>query len=418
MKGEKAMSRNSTFTIFITIFLLIGCAPEVENNNTHGKTTKEENASESSNEQFRQQPQNENKQAINNLVIGSTKNITRIGSDSDKLIDTSIHVSQTIWPATHAENRPGTILLVAEDSWQIAMASANLIHHPNNGPILFIEENRIPNKTLEEIERLQPKGNENGTKIMVIGDVSQNVRSKLENYPTDHIKSDDPATFAANIDEKYANLTGAFPENVIIASSEEKGKLYSLPAVNWIAHMPEPVLYVEQNDIPKQTVEALKKRKKDALNIYILGPKSVVSNDVENDLKKLGNVTRIEGKNVVENAINFAAFKDKKTDFGWGFDEPGHGVSFISTSTPDLAIASAPLSHLGKHAPLIWLEDGVPNQAIYDFLAMIRPTFTANPQNGPYNHGFITGSFDAISFMNQGKLDEKLEIANEHGEGH
>ena len=54
----------------------------------------------------------------------------------------------------------------------------------------------------------------------------------------------------------------------------------------------------------------------------------------------------------VENSIAFAKFKDEKAKFGWGFTKPGHGVSFVSSKTPDLAVAGAPFSHMGKHAPL------------------------------------------------------------------
>ncbi len=79
-------------------------------------------------------------------------------------------------------------------------------------------------------------GNEEGTQIMVMGDVSENVLNQLEGYKVPQIKGDDPAKFAAEIDQVYA--AEEVPESVIIVSSEEDAKLFSLPAVNWIAHMP------------------------------------------------------------------------------------------------------------------------------------------------------------------------------------
>ncbi len=66
---------------------------------------------------------------------------------------------------------------------------------------------------------------------------------------------------ASSLDEAHMQL---YPNSVIIGSSEEEGRLYTTPAVNWISHMPEP------------TIEALKMRK-DKANIYLLGPEKIVS---------------------------------------------------------------------------------------------------------------------------------------------
>lgn len=111
--------------------------------------------------------------------------------------------------------------------------------------------------------------------------------------------------------------------------------------------MPEPVLYVTKDNIPEATRKALEKREK-KLNLYLLGPESVITKKVEEQLGKIGKVTRISGEDLVSNAITFAQFEDKSTNFRWGFDEPGHGLSFASTATPELAIAAVPFSHFGK----------------------------------------------------------------------
>ena len=41
-----------------------------------------------------------------------------------------------------------------------------------------------------------------------------------------------------------------------------------------------------------------------------------------------------------------------KSKIWMGVHKTGHGVSFVSSKTPDLAVAGAPFSHMGKHAPL------------------------------------------------------------------
>lgn len=252
---------------------------------------------------------------------------------------------------------------------------------------------------------------------MVMGEVNQNILNGLGEYKVESINGTDLAEFAASVDKKYADVSGGdYPNSVIIVSSDEDAKLFSLSAINWIAHMPEPVLFVSKDEIPQATTDALKERKK--ANIYVLGPETVISSKVANDLGDYGKVTRIEGKDAISTSIEFAKFKDKTTKFGWGLTEPGHGVSFISTESPELAIAAAPFSHLGKHAPLIWLDKGNVSDAVYQFLASIKPTFKDDPTSGPYNHGFVIGTQMEIPFTNQGILDDKLEIVLENGEGH
>lgn len=385
---------------------------EEQEHQNHGENT---SSNEVDRKQFTKAPAYFNSKAPDNLLTLNTKNITRL--DSDDPIEMAVLVSQTIFPSTHEENQPGTVILVPVNNWQIGLASANLIHHPNNGPILFITEEEIPSLTKNELDRLNPIGNAEGTQVMVMGNVSNSILSQLEDYQVETIQGNDIAKFAASVDEKFAQVVGGnYPESVIVVSSEEEAKLYSLVAANWIAHMNEPILYVSKDDIPEATVEALMKREN--ANIYLLGPEDILSSNVEQMLAEYGKVTRIAGEDPVTTSISFASYKDQDTNFGWGLTDPGHGVSFISTETPDLAIAGAPFSHLGKHAPIIWLENGNIDESLYQFLATIKPTFTDDPTQGSYNHGFILGTLNNVSYQTQGILDDKLEIVSASGEGH
>ncbi|HFF3189936.1 MULTISPECIES: cell wall-binding repeat-containing protein [Bacillus cereus group] len=401
----------------ITIITAVGLAACGQTNTDHkNHESKEEKKTEK--KEMNQEvtaPKEMNESASNDLLTTSLKNVTRLNTNDP--LQMAVLTSQTIWPATHKENQPGAIILVPVNEWQLGTASADLIHHPNNGPILFIEKEKVPEMTLKEIKRLNPLGTKDGTQIMVMGDVGASILEQLKEYKVKQIKETDPATFAKDVDKEYADITGSYPNSVIIGSSEEEGRLYTTPAVNWISHMPEPLLYTEKDKVPKATIEALKMRK-DKANIYVLGPEKIISKEVEKELSKYGKVTRISGETPVENSIAFAKFKDEKTKFGWGFKKPGHGVSFVSNKTPDLAVAGAPFSHMGKHAPVIFLEEGKASQPVYDFLATIQPKFKDDPTLGPYNHGFLLGSTSDISFETQGVLDERLEIVQESGQGH
>ncbi|WP_143030656.1 cell wall-binding repeat-containing protein [Thalassobacillus cyri] len=365
-------------------------------------------------EQFASIPKKNNERATENLKYFSSKNITRL--DESDPVELAVMTSQLIWPATHEESRPGAIILSAVDSWQLTLASADLIHHPNNGPILLIDNDSIPQATLDEINRLQPKGNSEGTQVKVMGNVSEKVLESLEDYKIDQITDDNPASFAAEIDRFYAEVSGELPENVIIVSSDDKAKDYSIIATYWIAHMPEPVLFVTEEEIPESTKEAIKKRENPTM--YILGPSSVVSRQVEEELKELGKVKRIEGENPSEASIAFTQFKDEESGFGWGITDPGHGLSFVSSETPNFALVTAPLAHLGKHAPLLFLDKGEMSENMGRYLAKVKPTFEKSPMEGPYNHGFIIGSLGDISYSLQGIIDNKLEIEQKDGGGH
>ncbi|MGR3765808.1 cell wall-binding repeat-containing protein [Rossellomorea sp. NS-SX7] len=361
-------------------------------------------------------PDSFNDSASENLQTLMTKNSTRLNTKDAS--EASILTSQMIWPSTHKSSQPGTVILIPEDNWQIGLAAVDLIHHPNNGPVLYYDEKGIPGNVMNEIKRLNPKGNVNGTQVMVMGDAPAAVTRQLQGYEIQEVKGSSPETFAAEIDRTYAEVTdNQYPESIIIVSSEEKAKPYSLLAANWIAHMPEPVLYVNDEGIPEETKKALEKRDGKA-NLYLLGAKEAITDEVEKELKAYGNVMRMKGSDPVSMSVEFAAFKDKDTGFGWGLSDPGHGVSFISISTPQLVIPAAPFSHLGKHAPLIWLENGKVNKPVIDFLADIKPAFKVSPQDGPYNHGIIVGDLQAIPYQTQGILDDALEIVPASGDAH
>ncbi|CAI8985711.1 MULTISPECIES: hypothetical protein [Bacillus] len=119
-----------------------------------------------------------------------------------------------------------------------------------------------------------------------------------------------------------------------------------------------------------------------------------------NDLltTSLKNITRLNTNDTVQMAILTSQTIWPATHKE---NQLGHGVSFVSTETLDLAIAGAPFS-----------------QPVYDLLATIQPKFKDDPTLGPYNHGFLLGNTENISFETQGILDEKLEIVQESGGGH
>ncbi|MNO44365.1 N-acetylmuramoyl-L-alanine amidase LytC precursor [compost metagenome] len=358
-------------------------------------------------------PSESDKQAVTTSIDQpwiATKNTTRINTSDP--IEAAVVVSQTLWTAQTKNNRPSSVVLTDVSNWQIAAVSADLIHHPSNGPILYTTKVGVPEATLAELKRLNPLGADgnNGIQVVLVGPMASNVQEQLKSLDLkiDQIEGDEPAAVAQAIDKYYAKASGELPKAVIVGSMDSPE--YTLPAVNWIAHMPEPLLYVTNNEIPSATADALKERKGTAV-IYLLGPEDIVSTAVEKQLQAYGTVTRIAGKDAYENAIAFATFKDASNGFGWGITTPGHNLSLLTIDSTMLAIAAAPFSHLGKHAPLIFTEkDGLP-ESVMEYMMTLQPKFQDSPAEGPYNHAWLTGDINTIKESAQSEIDDMLEIS-------
>ncbi len=383
------------FAILIQLVLFTGCT----RNNTNANQNNPKN----------------NQQQVGNTVLDNeainmyslfTKNTSRIlGTTSEGI---SLSTSCIIWPASEIGNRPKVVLIAPSESWQIQLVATDLIHHPSDGPLLITSKDKISDAVLGELSRLNPIGDSNGTKIITVG-ISDSAAKQLtdKGYKIHQIKGDNAYKLAEDIDSYYASVAGELPNSVIISSSEQVE--YTIPAANWIAHMPEPLLYVTKDNIPSETESALGKRNGKA-NIYVLGPESVISKSIEVTLKKYGKVTRISGDNPYSNAIAFSKFKDKNTGFGWGITMPGHGLLLVSSSQAKESIATASFSHRGKHAPLLLTDNNKAPQELLEYLKQLKPYFEKDPTEGPYNHIYITGNNQWITQEQQGNLDHLIEI--------
>ncbi|CAM3875647.1 cell wall-binding repeat-containing protein [Alkalicoccus chagannorensis] len=356
-------------------------------------------------------PEEEREEASENLLTRNTKNITRI--DQDNLTDVSIETSQTIWPATHEHNQPGTVILADPNEWQQALSVLTLVHHPNDGPLLLAEDG-LNDDLVAEIERLAPLGNDDGVEVLSAMELTDEEEDMLADFEVDTLIEEEPAAFAAEADSLFADTIGSYPEAVLIGSSNDDHRLHSSVAGSWISHMDEPLLYVD-DEVPDATIDALEARDGD-VEMYVLGGENIISEEVEETLSSYGNVERIDEEDPVELSIAFASYEHD--GFGWDINDPGHGFVFASTENPDLVLAGAPFAHLGKHAPLLWMEDGEAEQAHADYLAQIKPSFEEAPMEGPYNHSYLLGTEENISFQTQGVLDQLMEIQSVTGDDH
>jgi hypothetical protein len=182
-------------------------------------------------------------------------------------------------------------------------------------------------------------------------------------------------------------------------------------------------LWVNQNSVPAATIEALKRRKGQA-RIYLFGGPQQISGTVANELAQYGTVVRITNNdNVafnanptdtpVDTAIAFAKMWDAAGEVGWKITGPGHGFTLVNINDWQAAVASAPLSHLGFHAPLLFTNSsGTIPPELEAYYKSVAPTYTTTPADGPYNMTYVIGSWNQVAWPLQAHVDYISEMGN------
>ncbi len=332
-----------------------------------------------------------------------TLNTTRICSTDS--IDTAVEVSKIGF----SNMRPNAVILVNKNEVFDAIAATSLIHFPINASLLFTDSNSLNEETIKEIQRLSPKGY-NGIHVILVGNISKNVSSELNHYgvKTHHIGGSNHYETACMI----ARARREF-KNILIMSGED----YSEGIVSgyWAAHHGDPILFVQKNRIPECVLEVIKKV--NDINIYIIGSTKTVSNNFEKYFSQFDNVKhvdRINGDNPYEIAVNFAKYKDSKTEFGWGRDyREGHAFTFGVLNKPMDIIAGVLFAHMGKHTPSLLVGKDRTPEVVERYVKSVKPMLPKDMPKPPFMHGFILGSTQNISYKEQIMIEEMLSIDHE-----
>jgi hypothetical protein len=115
----------------------------------------------------------------------------------------------------------------------------------------------------------------------------------------------------------------------------------------------------------------------------------------------------------VDTAIAFAKMWDPAGQVGWKITGPGHGFTLVNANDWQAAVASAPLSHLGFHAPLLFTTSaGTLPPQLDAYYKSVAPTYTSTPADGPYNMSYVIGSWNQISWQLQAHVDYISEMGN------
>jgi hypothetical protein len=334
----------------------------------------------------------------------ATRNTVRVGG-SDAASDAA-GVASALYPSTGDSDRPTAVVLVDQDDWVSGIAAAVLSGRPIGAPILLTDGSELPSVTQDVLDRLKPKGSDLSKDAQVIRIGAGTARP--EGYKTALIEGDTPFQAAASID-RFFSAARAKPSNDVVLYSAERGE-YAMPAAAWAARSGDAVLPVTRTKIAPPIVKALREHERP--NVYVLGPESVIHQQVLDQLKKqklARSVNRIEGPNPVENAIAFARYE--KGDFGWGVVVPGYNFSIATTTRAADATASAALGTRGVFAPLLLSDD--PTQLppkLEEYLLSVQPGYEDNPGQAVYNRAWIIGDDKAISVPQQAQIDQLTEL--------
>jgi hypothetical protein len=358
----------------------------------------------------------------------------------------AVSVTQHIWTAAVPENnpaennndpdRPWGVTLITPDAPLTAITATPLIHFPDDAPILFVTKSGIPRITLNELKRLGDTGIsrfKNVDAFLVGPAANDDVKAQLKAIGMKYVSvtGSDIPTLANNVDKLYGSIenpdfgvpTMPGVEDVFISSLDRKDWRYALPATHFVAHMPVALQWVHKDSIPGPTIEALKRRKGKA-RIYLFGGPHQISSSVAKQLYQYGEVIRVTDDDPVAfnappkdspeaTALFFAKMWDPMGMVGWKITGPGHGFTLVNIDDWQGAVASAPLSHLGFHAPLLLTSSPtkLPSE-LEGYYASVSPTFLNTPADGPYNMTYVIGSWKQVSWTEQARVDYISEMHN------
>jgi hypothetical protein len=359
-----------------------------------------------------------------------TKNTTRIGGP-DPLADAAA-VALATYPGLTEATRPQAVVLVDDRDWPVALAAAALASAPLRAPLLYSEGSSLPALSAQTLAALKPRGAAllGGAQVIDIGPAAAPAGYRTRVLRGKPAGRESQAALAAQVERLVEAIHGGAPRRVVVIGAQGPPAL-AMPAAGLAAESGAPILPVDAASIPPATQRVLRRLRRPV--IYAVGPPAAVSHTVLAKLARLGPVRRIQagvsagelrgnGEAAASNAIAVARFADGH--FGWGVEQPGHGLVFANASRPLDAPAAALLSASGDYAPMLLLES--PSQVppvLSRYLSDIRPGYTEAPESeyppvrGAYNRGWLIGDGEAIAPVVQAELDAMLEIAPQSASG-
>jgi hypothetical protein len=333
----------------------------------------------------------------------ATRNTTRIsGTDP---VEISLAAALAAYPTTGPGTPPAAVSVVSAEDWQAGIVASGFSSPPIGSPILLAPSGTLSEDGLSVVKQLDPTGSPNTgrAEVFTFGDVAPPAGYKVE-----AVSGGDPAALAVKAAELKVELEGT-PDAFVVVSSEDPG--LSVPAATWAARSGDIVLFTGTDQVPKATIDFLKKKENAEVPVFVIGPPEAVSAEAFKRLDKVASsLERVSGSDPASNSVALVTFSSGT--FGWNLNDPGHGYTVARADRPMDVIASTPLS-TGGTWPALLLTDSSSElpQVVLDYLLDVKPGYDTDPTRALYNHVWIIGDESAIDVDQQAVIDDAAELA-------
>lgn len=334
----------------------------------------------------------------------ATRNTTRIsGSDPSAI---SIAAALAAYPTVGPGTPPAAVTVTSDNQWQAGVVAATLSAAPVNAPLILAPDGTLSEDGEAVISEFEPQGSPitGESQMFTIGKVAP-----PSGYETKKVNAKDSASLAVNVAELKAQLVGGPPSAFVVVSSEDPE--FASPAATWAARSGDVVLYSGRDEVPKVTLDFLKKKENADVPVFVLGPTGAVSADALEQLTKVSKgVERVGGSDPVAAALELVRFSSGT--FGWNLIAPGHGYVIARSDRPMDAIAATALSTGGTWPALLLTDssDQLPED-VGDYLLDVKPGYETDPTLALYNHVWIIGDESLIDVNQQALIDDAVELA-------
>jgi hypothetical protein len=332
------------------------------------------------------------------------ENAVRIGGIS--AADVAAAATMAVHPPKDSQAAPNAWFLIRQDRWRDAVLAAQFATDPIDAGLLLTDREFLPTPTVDALDRVPvgafPKAKGLETILLskagpdvLIGLVDRELKSTLIDAPS-------PFALGSKLVPFHGGGAGRFSPTIVVASADERD--YALPAAAWAAYSGDALVLTGRDDIPAASRAVIAQREKLTLerpHIYVVGPESVISESVVQDLSAYGEVKRVAGDSAVETAVELARYRDPETQFGWGFKKGPLNVSLVNAGDWGNAVGAFTFAAAGPQAPLLLTDsaDRVPEPV----LEYVRELRGSKPGSG-----FVFGGRDSISSAALEQLDEAL----------
>jgi hypothetical protein len=316
----------------------------------------------------------------------------------------------TVYPSSSAFTRPSAVTVAGKDDWRAAIALSVMSASPVKAPMLLSEKDELPDVTESAMAALNPggiiiPGQTLRPKAFVAGDLELPERTARVNLVNNSYENHSLA-----VDRLWTRMTGGKPtKQVIVTTADPAFKRYALPAGPLAANTGSPVFFVNKDTVPLATLRAIEDHDKPA--IYVIGPKSVISDQLLGRLRRYGSVRRVSGNTPTDNAVQVAGFSDPATAWGWGVLLPGHGF-VIQNSHNEMNVAAATtLSSGAAFGPLLLNSSpNVVDRELRNYLLDVQSGYYDNPADAVYNRAWLLGNEEQLSPGIQATFDKLLAV--------